>query len=544
MNLINHYGEGIFTFAKTRFGGEILLIRKGIVLALFILAFTFKASATKVELGQCLDLRKSLDGRVGNVECLDHYHHFNSGSAHQFYKAETALKKKQVRISTFNVYQAGSPRTEFKDLELIAKMMNHWDVVGATELVSVIGIDKKHNQAVREHISILEKKYTELTTTTEKKEVQSQIKLLKKQFVIPGYVKILEQLRKLDPSWALLLTSTEEGSKNATVKELSGYYYRAKVVKPVINEYCKKYYNFSKAYGCYPKFSKESYGKDVAHLFARRPFLGSFRSGSFDFTLVLSHVVFNAPSDEELRKEIIKAAYGVEDYSEVGGGISSTTFARFAEITHMLKMMSNYRENFKEQDLILLGDFNLEAKNPYWSSLFAKYPGSEIRIEEPTSIAKSKILSDGTETNGTANNYDHFVLDVQKTSQCAGKKSAKVFNFLENSFRKIIDRRYLVRTEEAYVDDETELSMFYLDQAGKEKALKGVDKFAKSLKDKKTVKRGEIVDRFDIKEKGEDMIRKLYEPQLFERSYYRYFQETISDHLPVYMNCSNHFDND
>jgi hypothetical protein len=518
------------------------------VLALFALSFAFQSLAGEAEVEQCQELRNFLNNSVGNIDCLDNYHHFNSRSASTYYDTTSALNKRQVRISTFNVYQAGSPRTEFKDLELVAKMMNHWDVVGATELVSVIGIDKKHNQAIREHIAKLSQYHAELVTTgasqTQKNKVLSQIKLLQKQYVTPGYVKILKELRKLDPSWALLLTSTEEGSKNATVKELAGYYYRATTVKPVINEYCKKYYNFSKAYGCYPKFNKETYGKDVAHLFARRPFLGSFRSGSFDFTLILSHVVFNAPSDEEFRKEIIKTAYGVESYTEVGEGVSSTTFARFAEITHILKMMSNYRKNFKEKDLILLGDFNLEAKNAYWQKLFAKYPGTEIKIEGPTSLAQSKTLSDGTETHGTANNYDHFVLDVERTSQCAGKKNARVFNFLENSFRKIIDRRYQIRTEDSYVDEETGLNMFYLDQAGKDKALRGVDKLAKKLKNKKTVKRGEIVDRFDVKEKGEDMIRKLYEPQLFERSYYRYFQETISDHLPVFMNCSNQFDND
>jgi len=525
------------------FGGEILLYRKSLTLALFVLSFAFQVWAFEEQTQQCEDLKSFLSEDVGQVECELNYHHFNSNASKKFYDYKKALGQKKVRISTFNVYQAGSSRTEFKDLELVAKMMNHWDVVGATELVSAIGIDKRHNFAIVEQIRKLEASLGQLNSS-EKVKAKKEIQRLKKQYVLPGYVNILKELQEIDPSWSLVLTSTEEGAKNATVKELGGYFYRASIVKPIENEYCEKYYNTKKAIGCYPKFDKKTYGKNVAHLFARRPFLSSFRSGNFDFTLVLTHIVFNAPSDEELRKELVQAAYGVDSYSEVGPGITSTSFARFAEITHILEMMDKYKKSFKEQDLILMGDFNLESDNPYWQVLFDRYKGLDIKIDKPTSLAQSKTLSDGTETNGTANNYDHFVFDEQSTYQCAGKNNAKVFNFIENSFRKIIDKRYLVRTEEAYVDDETELDMFYLDEAGKQKAIKGVDNFAKSLRSKLTVKKGEIVPRYDIEKKSQDMLRKLYEPQLFARSYYRYFQETISDHLPVYMTCSNTSDND
>ena len=525
-----------------------MLLLKGLRATLVMFTFAFIANAGELEIEQCQELRGFLNSKLGDIDCLDQYHHFNSSGSRNFYTTQNSLTKRQVRISTFNVYQAGSTRTEFKDYELMAKMINHWDVIGTTELVNVIGIDKRHNEAVTNHYKKLLQHYRELVKTKapkkEQSKVLSKISLLKKQYELPGYVKILTELQKLDPSWSLLLSGNTEGTKTATIRELSGYFYRSSSVKPVINEYCKKYYKFSKAYGCYPKFNKETYGHDVADLFARRPFIGSFKSGNFDFTLVTTHVVFNAPSDENLRKRIIKAAFGVDHYTEIGEGVTSRTYARFAEMTHILNFMRNYKMSFKENDLILLGDFNLEAKNPYWKTLFDENPGMEIKIEGATSLSQSKTLSDGSSTHGTSNNYDHFVLDTKITSQCAGKKNAKVFNFLENSFRKLIDKKYLVRTDNAYVHPDTGLDMFYLDQKGKNKALKITEKIVKRLKSKYTVRRGEIVPRFDLEKKAEDVVRKLIEPQLFERSYYRYFQETISDHLPVFMNCSNQQDDD
>ncbi|EQC49851.1 hypothetical protein [Bacteriovorax sp. DB6_IX] len=520
-----------------------MLLRKSLALALFALTFAFQSLAGQVEVQECEELKDLLSGSLGSIDCEINYHHFNSKSSQKYYNYKRALSQKNVRISTFNVYQAGSSRTEFKDLELVAKMMNHWDVVGATELVSVIGIDKKHNEGIQEYIKNLEAEIPSLSQS-EKAEHRRTIKKLRGQIVLPGYVDILLELRKLDPSWSLIVSSTEEGAENATIKELGGFYYRAAVVQPQENEYCAKFYNTSKALGCYPRFDKKTYGKDVAHLFARRPFMANFKSAKFDFSLILTHIVFNAPSDEEFRKEIIQAAYGVDEYTEVGEGISSRTFARFAEVSHILEMMAQSRKRFKEQDLILLGDFNLESDNPYWNVLFEKYKGIEVKIDKPTSLAQSKTLADDTETEGTSNNYDHFVLDTNETYQCAGKNSAKIFNFIENSFRNIIDKKYLIRTEKSYIDEESGLKMFYLSKYGKEKAIDSVDRFMKSLEDKVTIKRNQIVPRYDLDVKAEDMIRKLYEPQLYERSYYRYFQETISDHLPVYMNCSNTTDND
>jgi len=46
----------------------------------------------------------------------------------------------------------------------------------------------------------------------------------------PGYVKVLKELMKLDPSWALILAPIEAGEGTHT--ELGGFFFRATKVQP------------------------------------------------------------------------------------------------------------------------------------------------------------------------------------------------------------------------------------------------------------------------------------------------------------------------
>lgn len=514
---------------------------------LLMLACSFSVLAGEEEKATCRELRYFLENSVGDIDCLDQYHHYNAHAKSIYYSSKKALSQKEVKIGSFNLYNLGSTRTEFKDNALVAKIVNRWDVVAVQELMPVIGRDLRHNEALTELYKSLKIKLADMTTNgasySERKKLKDELELLKSQYEVPGYIPLLKELQKVDPSWSLILAGTEEGTDTSTVFELAGYFYRASVVRPIKNEYCEKYQGGSKSYACTPKFEKEFYGSNVAELFARRPFVGSFESANFDFTLVNTHIIHNAPSDETLRKKILKAAFGVEDHSEIGYGVSSRTFARFAEVKHIINFMEKYRKQFKEQDLILLGDFNIEADEEYWNILLKDAPGMEVHIKDKTSISLKRVLASGTETNGVKNNYDHFVYNSKVTQACS-PDNAKVFNFLENSFQKIIDNKYLIRSNQTYEDEETKKTRYYLAGSANYTMNEIMGPFLNYIDGKYTVSRGKIVKRFDREEKKKDLERKVFEPQLHDRSYYRHYREIISDHLPIYVNCSNKYDHD
>lgn len=500
------------------------------------------------ELSTCLELKSfSLEKDFGEIECLGQYHHYNSEATSRYYSYTDARRKKNLKIGSFNLYQSGSSRTEYKDYSVIAKIINKFDVVGAVELVSIIGVYKAHNESLvdyyKQELSNLQHAI-DAGDEQKKFELSNKLKFIKEQYELPGYVKILKELRELDPSWALLLTPNEEGSENATIKELGGFFYRARYVKPVVNEYCEAAYaGIEDSFACYPKFDSSFYGKDVADLVSRRPFMASFRSGSFDFTGLAVHTIYNAPNDEDFRKRLTQAAFGVDTYTEVEG-LRSDTYARFAELTHVVDFSEKLRKSFTEKDIIIMGDFNLESGESYWSKLFASNKKLELKIEEPTSLALSRYKSDGSESGGTSRNFDHFIIDKEYSVECDGKDSAKAYNFLENEIRSIIDDKFLIRSDETYTDEETKLVMYKKSDAA-DKIMQDLEaNYVEKISEMYTVKKGEIVKRFDTEEKLEDFRRKLFEPQLFERSYYRYMQETISDHIPVSLTCSNTFDRD
>ncbi len=488
---------------------------------------------------ECIEQKEILGGSLGKVDCLTPYHHYHSDSS-KYYSYSEAMSKKKVRIATFNVFQAGSTKTEFKDIPLMARVINNWDVVGAVELVSNVGVKKRHNDLIVAAIEAINDNPTLSYSQRVKK-----VKLLKEQYEQPGYVEILLELRKLDPSWSLLVTPYGDGVDGATVKELSGYFYRARYVKPIKNDYCSNYVSKSSSFACYVQFEENFYGKNVSSLLSRLPFMASFRSGRFDFSPIVTHTIYTPPKSKELRKRILKAAYGVSSLSSLNAdGIRVDTYARFAEIKHILQFSKLYTQSFKENDVIVMGDFNLNADNPYWAKLLSKYSGVKIKVEEKTSLALSQFQDDEP-TNGLTNNYDHFLVNEDKTSQCDDKAAA--FNFIENSIGTYIRKKYQVRSSRRYTRtiDGDEIKRFYISKDGREKLNQLKKDYRKKLASKYTVVNGQIERRYpSTGEKVEDLERKLLEPQTYERTYYRFYQEVLSDHLPVYMNCRNTYDDD
>ncbi len=498
--------------------------------------FLFLSVAFASEKTYCLEQKDVSNGQFGSIGCHNSFHHYNDNAVNRYYSYQKAMAKRNVRVSTFNVYQAGSSKTEFKDYSIIATIMNNWDLIGAVELVSNTGENRRHNDSIYEAIELLRE-----NPRLSSKEKNRRISFLKSQYALPGYLKILKELRKLDPSWALLLTPRADGSRNATVKELAGYFYRAKLVKPISNEYCENFVSNKNSYACYVNFDENFYGRNVSSLLSRLPFIGSFRSGRFDFSLVLTHTVYSPTSDDAFKKRILREAFNVEDHTDLGFGVTSQTYHRFSEMKHLLNFVQLYKNSFKEDDVIIMGDMNLNSDELFWSEMLSDFGDMSLKVKEMTSLSRG-LERAGDLTHGLSNNYDHFLFDDKTTFQCAGKNNFKAFNFMNNSIRHMINKKYLIRGEE--VRDNSTYD-YLISKSGKSKVQTLRRYYKDTIESMYTVSRGEIVKRFSsATEKVEDLDRKIFFPQLFKKSYYRYFKEVVSDHLPIYMNCSNTYDQD
>ncbi len=529
------------------FGERIMVnLFKVLVLSTFLLPNLALASidgATESEIETCRRLRIFLAGAVGEVECQTEYQIY-SKFVGNYDRQRVKKESKNVRIGAFNLFKPGATQTEYKDHQLVAEVINHWDVVAAIELTSNNGLSKRHNDAIVEYYT---NRLTEIETTNSDLNsltTRNELALIREQYDFPGYILLLKELQKLDSSWSLVLSGKQEGSENATVKELTGFYYRSSVVSLKKTNYCRDRYGRNGKFGCLPVLDKKTFGRDVDGLFSRRPFISTFESGEFDFTLLATHVIHNTPSDEALQKKILKNVYGVEDYKDIGPGVTQLKYARFAEVRLMAEFVEYLRKSYYEQDYIILGDFNLESSNNYWETFFNDFSNLEIRIEGATSMAVGKSLSDGTITHGTKSNYDHFLFDPSETTNCQGDGAAKIFNFIEGDFSRLINRRYLVRSNAMYYSTTREKDMYRLKAGGREKVESLVSNYVRSIENKMTVKSGQLVKRFDIEESKQEFYDRVIDSQLFDKTYYSYLKEVMSDHLPIYMNCSNQYDND
>lgn len=504
---------------------------------------------------QCLENKEYLVKRQYTVNCNYNYHHYNAASYKSNYRASKAKENGNVRISGFNLWHPGTTKTLFKDFELVAKTINQWDVVGALELLPVVSTDLKNNKAVvtfikdgdrlvenlQQRIAIYKNRKMTATNVANIEKYTAKLNKLKLDLAeapslyrAPGYLKILTELRKLDKTWALVLAPRGEAFKETDVQELSGFFYRSSTVRPVTNEYCRdvKTNGFGTPFACIPSFTSYFMGAEYRHVFSRRPLMASFKSGNFDFTILASHVVFNSPKDEEIKRGILQSVFGTDTLEYLGQGITKATYARFAETATMLRFMNILRANYEEKDIILVGDFNLEKNNPFWQQIIREFPGGEVLIDEPTSLTTQRI-SGGSETGGYASNYDHFVLDPSQTTEC-DISSAKRESITTGRIGYSVKRRYNVRSNEADIDGN-----YPITAAGERRVQRHLNSFYNKESQLRTISRNQVVsDTRDLETKMKNFERRMFTEQQHNRTYYRMYMEAISDHAPISMNCS------
>lgn len=503
---------------------------------------------------QCLEIRDFLVQGNYSVDCHYNYHHYNGTPKKSYYSAKAVKERGQIKIAGFNLWHPGSTKTLYKDYQIVAQAIDQWDLVGATELLPVIGDDLKNNEAIIKFLNdgpkLIEKIKSDIAALKLKRGTAAQQKLIESKmqeltqltadleeapalYRAPGYLLLLNQLRKLDPSWSLILAPRGEAAKETDVQELSGYFYRGKVVRPVVNDYCydQRTNGEGTPVACIPTFSEHFMGKDYRHVFSRRPLIASFESGKFDFTLLTTHIVFNSPTANEEAASILNTVFGNADLNALGTGINNATYARFAETTTILRFMDLLRRFYREQDLILIGDFNLESNNAFWKNVLPEMPGAELLVNEATSITLQRVAGNGKETNGHASNYDHFILDPQVTKAC-DTSSAKRVSIVDGYIGQLVDQRYKIRGDVA--DSEGKFPIIDKDKID---ALR--QNLWNNFQNRKTIVRNKIVANTEDSEKRIlDFDRRVFIDQQFDQTYYRMYMEAVSDHSPIEMTCA------
>jgi len=506
---------------------------KLIIILAFLTSYSFVAHAISVEREQelnqefkayCDQVSKYVIKNHYSVTCDTDYHHYNSRAALNHYNSNP---DHDIKIANYNLLHPGSNKNSYKDIALVAQIINEYDLVSAQELIPRLGNDMRHNNDLVDMIEDT-KNYD-----------------LEKLYKIPGYILILEELRKLDPSWALITSPRGEASSPSSVHEMLGFFYRASIVRPKETEHCSELAtkndreDANTSFACYPLFRAPFFRVDAADGFSRKPFVSSFESGEYDFTIMNAHVIFTSPKDEETMSWISNLAFGVDDYSQVGTGVTKETYARFAEVRLTLEMLEIFSKNYKEQDLFFSADMNLESKISYWQTLMGDFNSFTLISELPTSLTNYRYGRGDVETNGFSSNYDHFIYNNKANKNCITDKSGKIEVTRQSYFEDHVDEwmreNYLAREETSDADEPYRFS-----SKGKKIMERKLQEHRQFLEESRIIVDGKIVAQFeDVEKELEIYKRRVFDEQLSDFTYYKLYRELISDHFPISITCKN-----
>lgn len=510
------------------------------------------------------------------IECGRHFHHYNSSAS-----VRSSSRRRNIKISHFNALHPGMSKTRFKDYDLVAKMLSQFDIIAVTELIPSMAASLQTNIRVADfarsaprEIRVREAEIATLTREQRSKHsvtrerrinlqkqivanIKNDLKKLNRVYKAPGYLKILNSLRALNDgnNWSLIISSTPEGRESNDTKELVGYYYKANIIKPTNTPYCldRNLKNGSKAYACHPLFDRRDLGSDKSFILSRRPFMASFKAQNFHTTLISSHSLYESPKlGNAWRSRVLRAAFNKISTKDLPTGINEGNYVRFAELKVTLEFIQK-KLRTSNKDIVMLGDYNLESKNQFMDEVIKTWNGARLFIDKKTSVKEFRYEKDGrTPTNGVSSNYDHFILDPRKTSECmrsANSLDGDVYNFLNQpSHLDFIAKKYKVRLESRFRSGK-----YSIDRQKYQKLIQQFVEPIKSLKKpiytigrKKFTYQGKhsltgpaiVYDRNEMEEQTSHFASRILDSQRSNDSYYGFYKQLISDHLPIYMSCS------
>jgi hypothetical protein len=361
-------------------------------------------------------------------------------------------------------------------------------------------------------------------------EAKAKLNYYTHHYRLPGYLDILVELRKINPNWSLIVSPHGDAAQETHTQELVGFYYRADKVKPTQNLHCSNQFQ-NPSYACYPNLYEDYMGEDYANLFSRRPFIATFNAGKEDFSLLGAHVIFTSPRDSFIQSSMLSRLFKFNSPQALGTGINQDNYARFVEVKASLELKNKLKEEGLK-NIIYLGDFNLESRNPFWQEMMKDYPDLITLIDTPTSLTEIKTQASNQPTLGLSNNYDHFIMENDVFEKNC--HDAKVIDFINGPFAQQINQKYLIRT---FIPDQN--SYQKINQASAIKSYRQNDLENWSQRFRFSLSRSGIITphNTNIKKDKSQLIQRVFDSQLSERTYYRYFIQTMSDHLPIKLKC-------
>lgn len=141
---------------------------------------------------------------------------------------------------------------------------------------------------------------------------------------------------------------------------------------------------------------------DKFYDFIREPSAFYIKSNKFDFVLIPVHSIFS----DDAKKRVIEASKYIDVYEY-------------------------FYNKTKEEDIIILGDFNLPANDKAFFGIKNKY--NMVNIINPN---KNKTT---LSKKGLANSYDNIFLNLEKTREFT--KIFGVYDFTKNNYEEI--RKYI-----------------------------------------------------------------------------------------------------
>lgn len=222
-----------------------------------------------------------------------------------------------------------------------------------------------------------EKDYARLARTVEQYDVTSVLELQNEQ-------ALRDLTAALGEGWSYLISDREAGdpARSGTF-EFYGFVYRTAKVTPL-----------DAPTGFFP---------DPDGIFSREPFFASFRSGSFDFTLVALH-------------------------AESPGNSAPLT----RELENLANVFNHVQDlDPRENDVLLMGDFNRSPSTASggttaaWRPLFA-IPQMDCVIPD------TELTTLSSKPQGFANHYDDICLTRDNTRELTGTQGS--FDFVQAMF--------------------------------------------------------------------------------------------------------------
>lgn len=466
------------------------------------------------------------------IECTSDYLLFEA--------PEKKIKStKSLKIGSFNIIRIGQAQTRFKRSDLVAQIINRWDLVNVVEIMTTPQDILSFNEKID---AILE-------------SAPESIKEIESSFELPRYLLILKELRDLDSSWSLVMAPMGTGETTPSY-EYSGFFYRNGVVKNTTTDFCNG------KRGCLVSTEEE-----FTNLVSRSPFVAHFKADALEFNAAGMHSRFRVPASDcnsvtgsklvqSLQKSSIAKAVApkakpcvpyskgeknlVNDFLKLTGRNKiNKEDARFLELAIV------YKELMKSKaDVLLMGDFNLEYKDSNKKLWNYSLGHDNVFVHEKTSISFKF---------GLANQYDHFIFKPENNLAKCDVSSAKAFSF-------VLDPKAPVSTEASLKD----LVQFIKDRNSKSGQMLNV--FKNELLKSKIVSscqnkmcdyvpkhNAETVDQllcaYERNVLGNEQkickVEKVDDADEVDDSVgavnkvpYKFYAEIISDHIPIEMECA------